>query len=148
MNTERLDVHDVAARQLTVIGLRYTSNRRALIEALADATAPLSIPDLMRAMPTASQSSIYRNLTDLTNACVVARVQGTDEWARFELADAITGHHHHHIMCESCGEVLDIEIPEVLEHQLDTNLAELAEKSGYKITHHRLDLVGRCSNCQ
>jgi len=148
MNTERLDVHDVAARQLTVIGLRYTSNRRALIEALEEANAPLSIPDLMRAMPAASQSSIYRNLTDLTNAGVVARVQGTDEWARFELDDAITGRHHHHIMCESCGEVLDIDMPESLEHQLDTTLATLAEKSGYKITHHRVDLVGRCPNCQ
>lgn len=148
MNTERLDVHDVAAKQLTVIGLRYTSNRRALIDALEDANAPLSIPDLMRAMPAASQSSIYRNLTDLTNAGVVARVQGTDEWARFELDDAITGHHHHHIMCESCGEVLDIDMPESLEHQLDTTLATLAEKCGYKITHHRVDLVGRCPNCQ
>lgn len=148
MNAERIDVHDVVARQLIVIGLRYTSNRRALIEALVHANAPLSIPDLMRAMPTASQSSIYRNLTDLTNAGVVARVQGTDEWARFELDDAITGRHHHHIMCESCGEVLDIDMPESLEHQLDTTLTTLAQKSGYKITHHRVDLVGRCSNCQ
>ena len=148
MSTKPSEVHEGAERRLSSAGLRYTANRRALVEALSRADDPMSIPDLMRGIPGASQSSVYRNLTDLSVAGVVARVQGTDEWARFELADEFTGRHHHHIMCDVCGEVRDIDIPETLEHQLDSTLAALARQSGYVITNHRVDLVGRCRKCQ
>lgn len=148
MSAKSSDVHDGAERRLAAAGLRYTPNRRALVDALSRASDPMSIPDLMAQIPGASQSSVYRNLTDLSVARVVARVQGTDEWARFELHDEFTGRHHHHIMCDSCGEVRDIDIPETLEHQLDLTLSALARQSGYLITHHRVDLVGRCRKCQ
>lgn len=148
MSAKPSDVHEGAERRLASAGLRYTQNRRALVDALSRAGDPLSIPDLMRQIPGASQSSVYRNLTDLSVAGVVARVQGTDEWARFELHDEFTGRHHHHIMCDVCGEVRDIDIPEPLEHQLDFTLSALARQSGYVITHHRVDLVGRCRKCQ
>lgn len=141
------DTHVEAERRLTAKGLRYTSNRRALVEALNKASDPMSIPDLIALMPGSSQSSVYRNLGDLVSAGVVARVQGTDEWARFELDDAFTGRHHHHIMCNVCGEVRDIDIPESLEHELESAFTDLATKSGYRITHHRVDLVGTCRKC-
>ena len=79
---------------------------------------------------------------------VAARTQSETEYLARELADEFTGRHHHHIMCDVCGEVRDIDIPETLEHQLDSTLAALARQSGYLITHHRVDLVGRCRKCQ
>ena len=142
------DIHLEAERRLMVVGLRYTTNRRALVDALINSHDPMSIPELLKALPGFSQSSVYRNLTDLSNAGVVAKVQATDEWARFELDEEFTGRHHHHIMCQKCGEVRDIDMPESLEHQLETTLSSLAKKSGYEITHHRVDLVGLCRSCQ
>ena len=148
MSPKPNEVHDGAERRLLAAGLRYTQNRRTLVDALSRASDPMSIPELMRLIPGASQSSLYRNLTDLSVAGVVARVQGIDDWARFELHDEFTGRHHHHIMCEVCGEVRDIDIPEPLEHQLDSTLSALAHQSGYTISNHRVDLVGRCRKCQ
>ncbi len=142
------EIHASAATSLDRIGLRYTKNRRTLVDVLVSAKAPLSIPEILAALPGSPQSSAYRNLTDLETAGVVSRVVSTDDWARFELDESVTGRHHHHLMCERCAMVFDVDIPEQLEHELDSTLEALAKKSGFRISHHRLDLVGRCKKCQ
>jgi Fe2+ or Zn2+ uptake regulation protein len=93
-----------------------------------------------------AQSSAYRNLTVLENAGVVVRVITTDEWARFELSEDLTGHHHH-MVCSVCGAVDDVRIPDSIEHELDAALARVAKKQGFTMAHHRLDVVGVCKSC-
>ena len=56
------------------------------------------------------QSSIYRNLSVLEQAGVVRRVITEDEFARYELTEAFT-EHHHHLICSNCGKVEDVTIP-------------------------------------
>jgi len=78
---------------------------------------------------------------------VVTRIVGNDEFGRFELAEDLIGHHHH-LLCEECGAMLDVTVPPAIERQLDEALAKLAEGSGFTLHHHRLDLVGRCAKCK
>jgi Fe2+ or Zn2+ uptake regulation protein len=78
---------------------------------------------------------------------VVRRVVTENEFARFELAEDLTGHHHHHLVCSACGSVEDVTFPDAFEQQLESALAAVAEGSGFKVTAHRLDLVGLCSSC-
>ena len=49
---------------------------------------------------------MYRNLVVLEQAGVVRRVTSTDDFARYELAEDLT-EHHHHLICSSCGTVDD-----------------------------------------
>ncbi|MDQ6697073.1 MAG: transcriptional repressor [Actinomycetota bacterium] len=44
----------------------------------------------------------------LTEAGVVRRVQGADENGRFELAEDLSGHHHHHLIRSVCETVEDV----------------------------------------
>lgn len=144
-----VDVADIAhhvATQLGAIGQRFTSNRKDIVAALTAATRPLSIPEILEATGLA-QSSVYRNLTVLENAGVVVRVISTDDWARFELSEEITGHHHH-MVCHECGSVDDMRIPDEMEHELDEVLGKLASKAGFQMAHHRLDVVGVCKSCR
>lgn len=62
---------------------------------LPGADHPLSIPELLHATGDVAQSSAYRNLSVLERAGVVAKVVTNDEWARYELTEDLTGHHHH-----------------------------------------------------
>lgn len=140
------DIAHHVATQLATIGQRFTSNRKQIVAALTEAKRPLSIPEILDITGLA-QSSAYRNLTVLENAHVVVRVISTDEWARFELSEDITGHHHH-MVCHSCGAVDDVRIPDDIEHQLDEVLARLAAKAGFQMAHHRLDVVGVCKACR
>ena len=142
-----VDLHDIAADRVVGDGQRYTTIRRELVDILSSVEHPVTIPDIMRAHPHLAQSSVYRNLTVLEAAGVISRVVTHDEWARFELAEDIGGHHHH-LICEQCGTVRDVVVPEVVEAALETSLARLADLNGFELHRHRLDLVGLCSDCR
>jgi Fur family transcriptional regulator, ferric uptake regulator len=141
-----VDLHVEAGHRLDGDGQRYTSGRRRIVDALAAAGRPLTIPEVVRDADV-PQSSVYRNLSVLERAGVVQRVVATGEWSRFELAEQLTDHHHHHLICSSCGAVRDVTVPAALERSLERSLGNVASLEGFAIDHHRLDLVGRCAAC-
>ena len=133
-------------RGLEAAGQRYTGNRRRLVTLLSEQRAPVTIPEILDQAPGLAQSSVYRNLSVLEKAGVVQRIVTTDEWARYELAEELT-EHHHHLICESCGRVEDFTVSAALEHSIDDALSAVAATAGFALDHHRLDLVGRCRAC-
>ena len=147
VHVQAADIAHHVATQLGEIGQRFTSGRRAIVDALVKAQRPLSIPEILKHTTGLAQSSAYRNLTVLENAGVVVRVITTDEWARFELSEDLTGHHHH-MVCSVCGAVDDVRIPDSIEHELDAALERVAKKQGFAMAHHRLDVVGVCKTCR
>jgi Fur family transcriptional regulator, ferric uptake regulator len=143
-----IDLHAVAANRLRADGLRYTVKRRALVEALARAGGPLSLPQLLQRHRHLAQSSAYRNLAILEEAGIVHRIVTGDDFARFELAQELTEHHHHHRVCSSCGGVEDFTLPAAVEATLAKALARMAGRSGFRPASHQLDLLGVCAGCR
>jgi Fe2+ or Zn2+ uptake regulation protein len=88
------------------------------------------------------QSSAYRNLTVLCEAGVARRLAGTDDLGRFELAEDLTGHHHHHLVCSRCGRVDAFEDP-----ALETAIEALSARVGYRVAEHDVVLRGACDSC-
>lgn len=111
-------MHEAAHERLREDGQVYTSGRRELVGLLAGLGRPVTIPELLDARPKLTQSSLYRNMTVLEQVGVVQRVTGTDERARFELAEELIGHHHH-LVCRTCGRVDDFVVPDGAEAALD-----------------------------
>lgn len=140
------DLHDGVDARLDGEGQRYTVGRRRLVEVLAAAGRPVTAAEVLAAAGVA-QSSAYRNLSVLESCGVVRRVAGSDEFARFELAEDLTAHHHHHLICTRCGSVADFTVPDPLEQEIDALVAEVATVAGFAADHHRLDLYGRCAAC-
>jgi Fe2+ or Zn2+ uptake regulation protein len=140
------DVHAMVEARLRAAGQRYTAKRRALVEALVTASTPATLPDLVAGDPALASSSTYRNLAVLEHAGVARRVITEGEFARFELAEDLTAHHHH-LICSSCGRVEDVTVPDVLEATIDRSLDRLARGAGFATVSHRLDLVGLCRRC-
>jgi Fe2+ or Zn2+ uptake regulation protein len=136
-----------AATRLARGGQRLTEGRRTIVDTLAGADRPLTIPEILGASGELAQSSAYRNLAVLEAAGVVVKVVSTDEWVRYELAEDLTGHHHH-LICGQCGAVVDIVVPADIEAGLDRELGRVALAKGYKLHHHRLDLIGTCPACR
>jgi Fe2+ or Zn2+ uptake regulation protein len=144
---EAEDIAHHVATKLAEVSQRFTSGRRQIVQVLTAAQRPLSITEILEQTQGLAQSSAYRNLAVLENAGVVVRVITTDEWARYELSEDITGHHHH-MVCSKCGWVDDVRVPDAIEHELDEALARLAKKAGFHMAHHRLDVVGICKSCR
>jgi Fe2+ or Zn2+ uptake regulation protein len=142
-----VDVHDEVALRLAALDQRYTALRKALVTTLASSGRPLTIPDIIAATPTLPQSTAYRNVTALIDAGVVRRVSGSDDHGRFELAEELSGHHHHFV-CSNCGQVDDVRPTPRLERALAEAARAVEEDGGYHVAEHRFDLVGVCAGCR
>lgn len=141
------EVHEVALSRLRSTDQRYTSNRRALVETLATADGPLTIAGVLESRHGLAQSSAYRNLVVLEEAGVVHRIVTSADHARFELTEEVTGAHHHHLVCTECGLVLDMTLPDDVEDQLHHALEAVAALAAFSGEHHRIDLLGLCTDC-
>jgi Fur family ferric uptake transcriptional regulator len=140
-------LHAAVSGALARHGIRYTANRRTLVDALSQAGQPLTIPQLVDAASTVPQSSVYRNLAIFDEAGIVHRMPGNDDFARYELAEELVGHHHH-MVCSNCGAVEDVVLPAEMEADLERVLQRIAAQRGFTLASHRLDLVGGCVRCE
>ncbi len=137
--------HEQAAQRLQDAGFRYTTARRNVVQALFGAGRPVTVPQLLSAVDGVPQSSAYRTLTILVDVGLAVKVSGSDDYDRFELAEGVTGHHHH-LFCATCGTVTDLEPSTRLELALD-EAALAVTAMGYSVSGHRFDLVGTCPTC-
>jgi Fe2+ or Zn2+ uptake regulation protein len=141
------ELHAEVADRLRRVEQRYTSGRRAIVGARARPGHPVSIDDIARLLPDLPRSSAYRHLLDLQTAGIVRRVAANDEFARFELAEDLT-EHHHHFLCTHCGQVSDITPSAALERIITQQLDGLAASQGFQPQSHRLDVLGLCASCR
>lgn len=90
-------------------GFRATPARIAVLRELRLATAPLTHAGLAETLVPAGfdKATIFRNLTDLTEAGLVSRTELGDHVWRFEMAgpDDADGQKHPHFVCVECGDV-------------------------------------------
>lgn len=147
MSEQPDDIHRTVDERLRRTRQRYTSGRRQLVSLLAESRRPRTIPELMDDGATQSQSSIYRNLAILEQCGVVRRLASLDEMARFELAEALT-EHHHHLLCNVCGRIDDVTLSTAVERSLARASDRAAAAQGYQVDSHRLELVGSCPDCR
>ncbi|HLT17637.1 MAG TPA: transcriptional repressor, partial [Acidimicrobiales bacterium] len=137
---------DEVAALLRSADQRYTSGRKRIVAALRDGDGPMTIPQILDADRSLAQSSVYRNLVVLEEVGAVTRIVTRDDFARYELAEDLT-EHHHHLICGRCGDVSDFTVPATLEKDLAAALARVARQARFTVADHRLDLLGTCARC-
>ena len=140
------EIHAAVAERLAGDSIRYTKTRRAIVDVLAHTGQPLTV-DRIRAESAAPLSSVYRTLAIFEEAGLVHRLTNDkSEYARYELAEDLLGHHHH-LACANCGAMTDVTLPDNLEADLDRALAALAKQQHFALDSHRLDIIGICATC-
>jgi Fur family transcriptional regulator, ferric uptake regulator len=140
------ELHRSVAARLADHDQQYTANRRAIVDALAAAGGPITLPDLLATDGSLAQSSAYRSLSVLIDVGVVRRLVHVGDHALFELDEHLT-EHHHHLICQECGAVVDVTLPEPVERAIDTGLETVAAEAGFAPAHHTVDLYGVCADC-
>jgi len=132
---------------LALRDVRLTKHRRAVLGALEASERPLTVEEVVQ-LSGVPMSTAYRNLAELVEAGVVARVTGIGGGDRHELAERFSERHHHHLVCTECGIVTDFDPSKQLERLIHREIEALLASSGFEITHHVFDVRGRCRNCQ
>lgn len=141
-------LHSKVERSLRSQGLRYTSNRKALVSALEHTKGPLTVDQLYRATEERVPfSSIYREVRALFEAKVFSLIRGADRSNRFELAEWLGGHHHH-MVCMRCMTISDVALCPKSELRLADLVDQAAAETGYLITDHTLEIEGVCPDCR
>ena len=142
-----LELDGEVAALLRSADQRYTTGRRRLVEVLQSGGGPLTITQILGVDDSLAQSSVYRNLTILEEVGAVARIVTRDDFARYELAEHLT-EHHHHLICSTCGDVVDFALNGKAEAALEKALSTAAREAGFTVEGHQLDLLGVCAGCQ
>ena len=81
-------------------------------------------------------ATVYRVLTQFEQAGILTRHHFESDRAVYELNQ---GHHHDHIVCMECGQVVEFYDPE-----LEALQERIAARYGFEIVDHSLYLYGRC----
>ena len=135
------------------VGLRVTVARIAVMEHLRAATGPETHAEVSDALAAEGfdRATIYRNLTELTEAGLVSRVDLGDHMWRFEWRrgeHAGRGEDHPHFLCTSCGEVSCLDDVKVaITPKKRPAAAAKKEKRDIGAVTEVL-LKGQCGRCQ
>ena len=128
--------------------IRYTGGRKAVVRALQVASGPRSAAELhQRLRSSIPLSSLYRSLAVLEEAGLLSVHHGQGRVARYELAEWLSGHHHH-LVCLECGAMGDFELEARAEEQLLGLAASAGRKAGYQVRGHSLEVEGLCGSCR
>jgi Fur family ferric uptake transcriptional regulator len=137
---------DRATEALAAAGYRRGGARAALIALLDEqrcALSALEIEDALRDSDgrAVARASIYRILEELEELRMITRVEVGQGLARFEAAREEG--HHHHMVCDACGQVIPFEDP-----GLERSIQRLAKRVTFTVAEHDVVLHGACADCQ
>jgi Fe2+ or Zn2+ uptake regulation protein len=127
--------------------ISITNPRLLVIEELLSIKKPIAIEDLqIKLKDKVAVSTLYRVISDLKSINILEEITSPDNITMVELS-LIDTTHHHHMFCENCGDVIDIELSEEFENKLDNEIKALENKLQVKINDHGLELLGSCKGC-
>ncbi|EHK87444.1 Fur family transcriptional regulator [Saccharomonospora azurea] len=124
-------------------GLRVTAARLAVLDVVEG--RPHADADTVRArvvdrLGTVSTQAVYDILHTLTDAGILRRTEPAGSPSRYEIA---RGDNHHHLVCRSCGDVVDV--PCAVG---EAPCLHASDDRGYLIDSAEVIYWGYCPSCQ
>ena len=119
-------------------GLRMTDQRRVVARVIGAAEDHPDVEELYNRAsvidPRISIATVYRTVKLFEEAGILERLEFGDGRARYEDAER---DHHDHLIDMNSGEVI-----EFVDAEIEALQVKIAERLGYKLIGHRLELYG------
>jgi Fur family ferric uptake transcriptional regulator len=129
-------------RMLRAAALRVTRPRLAVlstVHAHPHADTDSILGTVRRDFGEVSHQAVYDGLAALTAAGLVRRIQPMGSVARYE---ARVGDNHHHLVCRSCGGIVDVDCAVGAAPCLTPS-----DDAGYEIDEAEVIYWGQCPRC-
>ena len=131
--------------ELKSVGLKVTLPRQKILDILEQSEKNhLSAEDVYHKLREAGKdvglATVYRVLAQFEAAGIVKKLNFEDDRAVYELDQ---GDHHDHLVCVKCGRV-----EEFVDDVIEARQSEIAEKAGFVMTDHALNIYGLCADCR
>jgi Fur family transcriptional regulator, ferric uptake regulator len=132
------------SKQLKEAGLKITTPRVKVLQIFEQSVVRhLSAEDVYKALLDMGEevglATVYRVLTQFEATGLIHRHNFEGGHSVFELSQ---GDHHDHLVCMQCGW-----IEEFVDELIEQRQTIIAERAGFKITEHVLNLYGLCLRC-
>ncbi|WP_302674173.1 Fur family transcriptional regulator [uncultured Clostridium sp.] len=128
-------------------GYKLTPQRRAILDIIIDKegqhlTAEEIYDEVKKICPDIGLATVYRTVLLLEEVNVIYKLDLNDGCSRYELVHSDEEHRHHHLVCNKCKKVFEVQ-DDLLEE-----LEERIEKTyKFKILDHSVKFFGICSDC-
>jgi len=123
---------------------KLTPQRRAVLKIIAESHDLMTPQDIYERVkvkhPAIGLVTVYRTLEILLGLDLMCRVH-SEEGCRSYLVRRPEGHHHH-LVCQSCGTVVDF-----TGCELDELERRLTRETGFQVKGHLLEFNGQCARC-
>ena len=144
MTARRTSAWDSMAETLRARGLRWTPQRRTLIDVLSRTDGHITGSELVELCrevdPTTIPSTVYRTLDVLEQLGMVRHAHGPDGREEFHVMPEAE---HGHLHCQSCGGTWEIGAGEGREI-----VRSLERGRGFVVDLSHVTIVGRCADCR
>ena len=133
------------SQELKDAGLKITLPRIKILQILESSDIRhVSAEDVYKLLLESGEeiglATVYRVLTQFEQAGLIARHHFEGGHSVFEL---MPESHHDHIVCIKCGKV-----EEFADDEIEIRQKAVAEKLGFELTHHNLNMYGLCPDCK
>lgn len=128
-------------------GYKLTPQRRAILDIIIDKegqhlTAEEIYDEVKKICPDIGLATVYRTVLLLEEVNVIYKLDLNDGCSRYELVHSDEEHRHHHLVCNKCKKVFEVQ-DDLLEE-----LEERIEKTyKFRILDHSVKFFGICSEC-
>lgn len=126
-------------------GYKLTQQRKVIIEVLKSDSCPHTANEIFSLVSNEYSginfSTIYRNLEMMVRLGIVEKLNLSDGYCHFKLAGE---KHHHHVICNKCGEIREIDICPFGDLMGKAKLEEI----DFHPTEHKFEIYGLCSKCR
>jgi Fur family ferric uptake transcriptional regulator len=132
--------------RLRARGLRWTPQRRTLVEVLAQTDGHVTGAELVercRALdPDTTPSTVYRTLDVLEDLGIVSHSHAADGREEFHVLPTVA---HGHLYCAGCGGQWELTTQDA---DVAVAFAAFERERGFELDVSHLTLVGRCADCR
>jgi Fur family transcriptional regulator, ferric uptake regulator len=139
-----LDEHDIFKDYIKQFNLRWTSQRKLVLDVFLQQSGHVQIDDIYDRVreedPTIGIATIYRTMKLLVESGL-AELHSFDNKTTYERLFKVR--HHDHLICKICKKTVEFEHPLIEKYQL-----EICQQNGFTLKSHRMDLYGICKDCQ
>ena len=127
-------------------GLKFTNQREKILETLyysQEHLTPEALHQLIKEKEPSLNTgiaTIYRTLSMLEDHNIVSSLSFGAQGKKYELG---AKDHHDHMICTQCHQITEF-VDDVIEEQQH----KIADKFGFKMQDHSMQIYGICSDCQ
>ncbi len=139
---------DLLNEKLQKRGSKLTVNRKTIIDTIIENEGQhLTVEEIYDAVkkkaPKIGVATVYRTVTLLEEVGFLSKLYLKDSCCRYEIVNSDETHMHHHLICNTCNEVIEVQ-----DDLLEDLEESIYSKYGFEVLDHSVKFYGQCKKCR